>query len=56
MTVWHWLLRNFKCTFAPRAAAQLRSGSMLVAMATAEPLPASRQATHLDLHGGNVST
>jgi hypothetical protein len=25
---------------APKAAAQLRSGSMLVAMATAEPLPA----------------
>ena len=29
---------------APKAAAQLRSGSRLVAMATAEPLPASRQA------------
>ena len=37
---------------APKAAAQLRSGSMLVAMATAVPLPASREATHLDAHGG----
>ena len=37
---------------APKAAAQLRSGSMLVAMATAEQSPASRQAMHLDAHGG----
>jgi hypothetical protein len=41
---------------APKAAAQSRSGSMLVAMAIAEPLPATRQATHPNSHGANVST
>jgi len=41
---------------APKAAAQLRSGSILVAMATAKQSAASRQATHLDAHGGDLST
>jgi hypothetical protein len=34
--------QKLQVAFAPRAAVQLRSGSRLVAMATAEPLPASR--------------
>ena len=41
---------------APKAAAQLRSGLSLVAMTTVETLPASRQATHLDAHGGDLTT
>jgi hypothetical protein len=48
--------QKLQVPLAPKAAAQLRSGSMLVAMATAEPLPASRQPTHPDSHGANVST
>ena len=45
-----------KVPLAPKVAAQLGSDSRLVAIATAEPLPASRQARHLDAHGGDLST
>jgi hypothetical protein len=47
--------QKLKVPLAPRAVAQVRSGSMLVAMATAEPLP-SFKPTHPDSHRANVST
>ena len=43
--------QKLQVPLAPKVATQLGSDSRLVAMATAGPSPASRQARHLDAHG-----
>jgi hypothetical protein len=48
--------QKLQVPLAPKVATQLGSDSRLVAMATAGPSPASRQARHLDAYGRDLST